>query len=187
MTFGKGGYLVSGLFVACYIGYRLVVGIIKQTNKKNAILIVSFIAVVGTTLFALYYRREFGVAVDVHFYAIEATFNNIIKNPFGYGIGIGGNAASIFSFNGMKDWLSTGGETALLSFVYQLGIQGLLLLLMCLVCISGRIRNGKYNTRFAECYSFIPLIIIGVSIFQDNTFTPQCITLFMLMAGILSN
>ena len=46
---------------------------------------------------------------------------------------------------------------------------------------QGIIASSRGATLFA-----IPFILLGVSLLQDNTFSPQCITPFMCVLGALS-
>ena len=115
-----------------------------------------------------------------------------MKQPWGYVLGTGGNAAQTFnSSNG--DWLETGGETALMSFMYQIGIQGILALILTMLSMTN-IRKKQFFRkedkdigRLIGIFNYIPIVLIGVSLLQDNTFTPQCIVVYMFVIGALKN
>ena len=49
--------------------------------------------------------------------------------------------------------------------------------------LSLRINLNKLDDidSFSIMTYFIPLALIGISLFQDNTFTPQCIVIFMFI------
>ena len=78
------------------------------------------------------------------------------------------------------DWLSSGGETALMSFMYQLGMQGVLVFAICLTSTHIDFKNNDFRMIM---YCYLPFILLGISLLQDNTYTPQCIVPFMLLQG----
>ena len=130
-----------------------------------------------------YYFKNFGGAVGNHFYAIQGTLDSISHRPIGFGLGVGGNASAVFT-GGELDF-TTGSETALLSFVYQIGVQGAIALI-CVFYFMGKevLEKVQKNSQFKNRFLFyVPMILIFVSIYQANTYTPQCITLLMITLG----
>lgn len=187
LTFGKGGYLLTFTAFLAYFIFKFFDDFIFYKNDKSykksyfislSLVIVFFIS------FCLLYYKFIGSAASVHFWAIEQTWENVINRPFGYGLGTGGNMASLFNDSSLHTWLSSGGETALMSFTYQIGIQGLICLILCMISMI-RINRKKFY-KMQSVFNFIPIILLGVALLQDNTFTPQCIVPFMFMQGCCS-
>lgn len=184
LTYGKGGYMIVGLTFAFVLAEKMFKWLSKRIGKKTYSLFIILVASICVYIFVQYYVSHIGLAVLNHIFGIQNTFANVLRRPWGYGLGTGGNAA--FSVgNSTNDWLSSGGETALMSFMYQIGLQGVLFLILILVEISKKIILRK--TIFERAFFFIPYILLFVSLMQDNTFTPQCIAPYMLILGGLSN
>lgn len=179
LTFGKGGYMIAGATVLFYYGEIFVKNILKGFSKKIIKRLTLILIITLITIFCIMYYLKIGAAVRVHFWAVMSTWISIKRRPLGYGIGTGGNAAAILGgLNG--EWLESGGESALMSFMYQIGIQGIIAFIWCFSTTAPKIYS---NDKFGKILMYIPYILIGVSILQDNTFTPQCITIFMLLQG----
>lgn len=184
LTYGKGGYMIVGLTLAFVLAEKMFKWFSKRIGKKSYSLLIILVASVCVYIFVQYYVSHIGLAVLNHIFGIQNTWINVLKRPWGHGLGTGGNAA--FSVgNSKSDWLSSGGESALMSFMYQVGIQGVLFIILILVEISKKIVLRK--TIFERAFFFIPYILLFVSLMQDNTFTPQCIAPYMLLLGGLSN
>ena len=162
LTFGKGAYLLLLTLFLSAIVYWALFGYKKKTPKKVAI---SNLIVFGMLFGALWvYYKRIGGAASPHFWGIEATSKTIMSNPFGFGLGSGGN----FGADGMD--FSTGAETGLLSMIYQIGIPiFLLVLILYFMIIKNACETG------IKMLAFVPLALLFVSIFQENTFTPQCL------------
>lgn len=176
-TVGKGGYLIIGCIVCCFIFERFVqwfsAKVPSKRAKKKIIIFITAIIV----CFFIFYVKYIGAAIMPHIWGITQTWSNVIKRPWGYGLGTGGNAAQILGGADSADWYSTGGETALMSFCYQIGFQGIFFFIFVLLLTS--VRKSKCFTPFF----YLPTILLGISLMQDNTFTPQCITVFMFLQG----
>ncbi len=183
LTFGKGAILLVALAILCVIFARLTRALIGKYGKNKGRNIVIFIAVIVGTVFSIYYYRNVGAAASPHFWGIIQTWRSITKRPYGYGLGTGGNMSQLFNNGENSIDFSEGGETALMSFMYQFGIQGGIALF--LVAASLRIKNRNFLrlNRNYEVFYFLPFLILGISLLQDNTFTPQCVVPFMLMQG----
>ena len=180
-TFGKGGWVVigaCGAFLVISAGVRR-----KGCSQRDLVkLLILIFAVIAAILIAYYFL--IGGAVRPHFWAIERTWVNILAHPFGHGLGTGGNAAR--AFGGSSDgWLSSGGESALMSFGYQVGLPGLLALFMSLVAVA-KTSGGMERTARGALLLALPIFIFGVALLQDNTFSPQCVVPFMLLLGAFS-
>lgn len=176
MTFGKGGYIIVASSILCMCLFNIIPGGVK-TKKRGAVLIVLLAGVV----FVLYYVNNIGLAVLNHAYGISGTMKRVLKNPFGYGLGSGGNAAFAFGGVSSDEWLSSGGETALVSFLYQIGIVGVVAFVLCQLSMG---EHRYYSTnRMGRLFLFIPFVMIGLSIMQDNTYAPQCIVPYMILQG----
>lgn len=181
LSLGKGGYLIT---IAVF-GYVMVLRVFNSLRKvvgkkqlRNGIVGIVAIAVIS---FAIYYYKNIGAAVSPHFWGIIQTWGSVMNRPYGYGLGTGGNAALIFGSS--TDWYATGGETQLMSFMYQIGMQGVFAFFICV--IKTRLSPKLNLSKGDEAFIVVPFVLIGMSLLQDNTFTPQCIVLFMfLQAGV---
>lgn len=188
LSFGKGSFLILFLAILAPLLHSVVKKIFS-THNDNMVFNVSIILIFAFVyFFSNYYYVVFGGAVGNHFTAISQTWSNILSAPLGHGLGTGGNASRTFSNSQVtnNEWLSTGGETALLSFGYQIGLIGMLALILIFMSISKKmLRNmGNYiNIKQKSILSliYLPVILIVVSIFQDNTFSPQCISIYMML------
>lgn len=179
LTFGKGGYLLVGGIIMCLCLEKFIKCIWKNSSRRLVQKLTLIVSIILIAMFSIYYYKNIGAAASPHFWGIILTWNTVMSNPIGYGIGTGGNMAQVF--NGKTDnWFETGGETALMSFMYQIGIQGIIALLLCFSTMSIK-TEGKSN--FERIFVYLPYILLGISLLQDNTFTPQCITIFMLLQG----
>lgn len=184
LTFGKGGYLIVGLTVVCGVAEYFLKKITHIVGKTVTAVTVIIMIITVTVVFIRYYVANIGLAVLNHIWGIINTWKNIINRPIGYGLGTGGNAAQVLG-NVQGEWLATGGETALMSFMYQIGVQGIVVFIVCLSFIAFDMKNRK--STFERIFFYIPFILLGISLLQDNTFTPQCVVPFMLIQGSLCN
>ncbi|MGZ1129172.1 hypothetical protein ACXO0S_09245, partial [Lactobacillus delbrueckii subsp. bulgaricus] len=76
------------------------------------------VVLVLVSIFSVIYAKLFAGPAAAHFQTIEETWRTIIKHPLGHGLAQGG-------FNGEETGVyATGGESALMSIGFQLGIQG---------------------------------------------------------------
>lgn len=186
LTMGKGAILVCMLCV----GFAVVSKI--MTTKRKAIngiaRLVSILILVAGVMFAIFYYTNIGAASSPHFWAVMRTWNSVMKAPMGHGLGTGGNMSFLFntgkssgSYEGA--WLSTGGESALMSFMYQVGIPAVLALFIVMYNMSP---NKRFRTTTEKVYWFLPISLFAISILQDNTFAPQCIVLPMYIVGMVS-
>lgn len=178
LTFGKGGYLIAALAVLCIFATRVLGVMFRRLPWKVLVTVTVLCMLLGTAGFSIWYYKNVGAAASQHFWGIIQTWDSVTKKPWGYGLGTGGNAATIL--NGSEDWLATGGETALMAFMYQLGIQGIVAFIWCI----NRTRSPfAEKNSFYSLFAFLPVILLAISLLQDNTFTPQCIVPFMLFQG----
>lgn len=181
VTFGKDGWVVAiaaGAFISLSAGMRR-----KSCSQRDLARLLALIVGVIAAALTVYYFL-IGGAVRPHFWAVERTWSNVLSSPLGHGLGTGGNAAAFFG--GSSDgWLSSGGELALMSFAYQVGIPGVLCLFFALLAVSKTSRTMEASSQGALLFS-LPIILFGVSLLQDNAFSPQCIVSFMLVLGAFS-
>lgn len=182
LTFGKGGYMIVAAVFLCTYGQKVYKFLLRQFSKKIIKRLTIGTIILLLVAFSVWYYLYIGAAVKPHFEGIIRTWASVLKKPLGYGLGTGGNAA--MTFGAKIDWLGSGGETALMSFMYQLGIQGIVAFSICIIltCV-----NFKNNNPEMMMYCYLPFILLGISLLQDNTFTPQCIVLFMLFQGGAKN
>lgn len=186
LTFGKGAFMILILSFFAPIIHLTIKNLFRIKTNKSTFYVSIFCICIIFYIFSMYYYSTFGGAVGNHFIAISQTWPNIISQPYGHGIGTGGNAASLFD-NSISFDLKTGQETALLSFGYQIGIEGMIFLILIFLSMSNKILEqidkfsvqNKKNIRMA----YIPIILVIISILQDNTYTPQCIAIYMIFVA----
>ena len=150
-----------------------------KEKKKIAVKIGVGLALSLATVFSIWYYVKFGGAVSNHFYGIINTFYSVLRKPLGYGLGSGGNMSFIFNNTGFD--VGAGFESALMSFMYQIGVQGIIFFSICVVSTKCTVKYT--NNLFEELFVAMPFIMLGISILQDNTFTPQCIVPYMFFQG----
>lgn len=190
LTFGKGGYLLTGICIGVVILFYAVRKILFRTKSRKILKVCCLLIVLAAIFFSLYYYKNIGAASSPHFWAVARTWKSVLKKPYGYGLGTGGNMSLIFNTGSSvasydSNWLSTGGETALMSFMYQIGIQGAFCLIMCMLHLAPKI-NSNSKPIYIITY-FMPIALLGISLLQDNTFTPQCIVTFMMIIGAVKS
>ncbi len=73
--------------------------------------------------------RSGGESTSIHIAGLLEGVYSLAEAPFGHGVGSGGNFYRLYNPEiSRHDWLSTGAESALGTFVYQTGIIGVVLL-----------------------------------------------------------
>lgn len=176
LTGGKGGMLIIGAFVISNVLLSMFSSSFLRLTYRSSFWCATVISFVVVGIFSNYYGQEYAGPAAAHFNTIEQTFQTILRTPFGHGLAQGG-----FNTPG-HDLIETGAESALMSFGYQLGFQGILAIFlvffeMTKTCLKSFSKKEYYSL------AFIPLILFGVSLFQLNTYTPQAILPFVLVIG----
>jgi len=179
LTGGKGGMLIAAAVLFAIMMMRLLGNNISSGKIWGTILItISVFAV-----FSRFYSENYAGPAAAHFTTIQNTWQTILSNPLGYGIGRGG-------FNTLGDTsFDTGAESALMSIGYQMGIQGMIVLGLVFYSITRRLidwasMKQQLNHPYFSVVVLLPLILFGTALFQLNTFTPQAIVPFAaIMAG----
>lgn len=181
LTFGKGGLVIVSLSLLYLLMCHKHLGSVRSRKCS----IIATIAV-GAVIMIAYYML-IGGAVRPHFWAVERTLASVIRRPLGHGLGTGGNASRFFTNMTMDDdLLAVGGESALMSFGYQIGLVGLIALFMsmrAMATVEGRRPRDTYASALAYA---LPFVLLLVALLQDNTFAPQCIVPFMLLVGSIT-
>lgn len=183
LTFGKGGYLLTATVILLYLMTKLLYKLKFSKKIIGCIRIATVISLLLVSMFVLYYSKNIGGAANTHFWAIQLTWNNVVQRPIGFGLGTGGNMATLFNNGSSSTWLATGGESTLMSFLYQIGFQGVICLILCMLSLRINLKKIDEINNFNIITYFIPLSLIIISLFQDNTFTPQCIVIFMFICS----
>lgn len=187
LSAGKGGIMI----VLLCVGFMLIMNVVNNGSKriKNAMVIVGVATILSGVAFAIYYYNNIGASASPHFWAVIRTWQSVLERPLGHGLGTGGNMSLLFNTGSSvasysSSWLSTGGESALMAFMYQIGIPATGFLFATIYNLNSRkkIRNNSLGV-----FWFFPIAIFIVSILQDNSFTPQCIVLPMFIVGTVSN
>lgn len=191
LTFGKGGWLIALSCILFITINKFFAVLLKGVNNKTIYRFSMVFAILLIVSFCVYAYKNLSTSANPHFWGVIRTWENIKRKPLGYGLGTGGNMAFalntnlVSSYDSNNAWLSSGGESAIFSFAYQIGIFGILFFILCLVSITKNYKKGRDT--FNRIMKFLPIIIIGVGILQENTFTPQCIIPFMIFQGCCSN
>lgn len=184
LTFGKGGLLILCVtLVIVLIGNALI-----KLHRLNLMFLLKMLKIglvaAATSLAALYWILY---SSNYHFQTIRATINVLLSNPLGFGVGTVGNVSAAA---GVSDNMFIGAETGLLNFWCQIGIFGLIVFLMILFKMSKNVvyswkNDDLINYRIA--FMCLPIILAFEFLFQENTFTVQVISGFMLFQGYFSS
>ncbi len=181
LTVGKGGFFIVGLSLSMLYLSKIIKTIFKRMQSKVINIFTIFAIVVILSLFIGIYVKLFpSSSVMPHIWSIQRTWQEILDKPYGNGLGIGGNMSHLFGTG--QDGLSAGEESAIMSFTYQFGIQGIFCLFMCLITLFSK--SDWKNNKIQICY-FLPYTILITSLFQENTYTPQCIIVYMFLLGAM--
>ncbi len=183
MTFGKGGLLIITLTMWAVIAGRLLPHR-KRAQVKTVKNVITGFLIMFCAILGVYYGKRF--SYNYHFFAIMLTFHALLDNVWGYGVGTVGNIRNMSS----DTFEAIGAETGLLNFWCQIGIVGLLVFLMLNLNMMKNVikkwrRSRNENIQLA--FLFLPLVLVMVFIFQENIYTVQVITGYMLLAGYFSN
>ena len=184
LTFGKGGLLILCITViAIFTGnflmrfHRIEIDFIKQILKTGLIVTAILFA---SIYWILYYN-------NYHFQTIRATIQVLLSNPLGMGVGTVGNVSAAA---GVSEGMLIGAETGLLNFWCQIGIFGLIVFLIILFRMSKNVvlfRKCDNLTNYRIAFMCLPIILAIEFLFQENTFTVQVISGFMLFQGYFSS
>lgn len=181
LTFGKGGLLIEGI---CLLLVKISDIMIKYMNMniRTALKTIKWQLIVLVLLMGILYGTVF--SYNMHFVTITTTFEALKNNPFGFGVGTVGNTTRFG--DSTSSWI--GAETGLLNLWCQIGIFGLIFFVLILLRMSrDALRLISYRRdKLAFVFSFVPVLMIMVYVFQENTFTPQVITGFMFIQGFYS-
>ncbi len=184
LCFGKGGYLIVIFTVSTIFIYKFIKKIIRRIKSSFALKSVSCLILILGIIFSVKYYTLIGGSVKPHFWGVINTYNSVLARPFGYGLGTGGNMYALLN-NNTENWLSSGGESGFMVVMYQLGLQGIIAFVICFLGTSKNI--VKLDDNFSIACKILPFILLIISLLQENTYTPQCITLFMMIIGAANN
>ena len=186
LSFAKGAYLILLLSFVGFIIHFFALSKIKSEFSKFA-LTFSFIVVI--TLIIYPYFSTISSAFSPHVWGIRGTIQNVLANPLGYGLGSGGNIAFIGgeSFNSESDWLNNGGETGLLNLFYQMGVIFGFFFIVIWVYPSLLILKNRSNGKIAVLFAYSTVALLVTSIFQENSYTPQCVTLYFASIAVFAD
>ncbi|MFL4499653.1 hypothetical protein [Weissella sp. MSCH1] len=178
---GKGGMLTLGIMIVAFI-LCLILNFLPGINFKLGFWISVAAMMAGVTLFSEFYSINYAGPAKAHFDTIRETTETIALNPMGYGLGVGG-----FNGGNSHTYTESGGESALMAVGYQIGVQGVISFALVFITMSMKLlsRSLLVGKRYVMMSCFIPVAILGVSIFQLNTLTPQgCVPLFLLATAL---
>lgn len=178
LTFGKGGLLILGLTIICIITQKF----LRRYNAKLIRMMIIIVAVFGiielVSIIQNRFSNDFGTYN--HFYGMTTGLNAVKQNPIGHGLGTAGNLLKTADSN--RQEIS---ETGLINMAYQIGVIGTLM--FCYIFLStakGAFKQYR-NIKEPICLmcSFLPIVLLIVSVYQENTYTPQCVVPYMLLIG----
>lgn len=141
--------MIAFLGICCITGEKILRTFLKQSKMIRKIII--GVGIIGTFLFVKFYISHYGLAVLNHIWGIMNTWQNVLQKPYGHGLGTGGNAAQVLSSTA-GDWLSSGGETALLSYIYQIGLQGGLAFILAVLSTKAKLPKEKTGKEQSIAY-----------------------------------
>lgn len=182
-TFGKGGILVFGLTVMGVSFHTILNFRFTKRNRFGIILLMLLVLVAIVVYISAFMKSDFGTYN--HFYGFFSAIPELLKNPLGHGMGTAGNILRSYTASGTY----TATESAIATMGYQLGIIGIAIF-FALLYHSGTeaFRNsgfqiGTKHHTLCMAASYMPFILFLVSVFQENTLSPQVIVPFMLVVG----
>lgn len=179
LTFGKGGLLIAVLT----IGGMLAAWILQKVKGMGNGIMVKMLCcavIAGGIVLGIIYGTRY--SYNFHFYTMAITFRALLRNPMGYGVGTVGNMSDSMSY--------VGSETGLLNFWCQIGILGLIVFLLIHIRMSTSVwKNWDYNrdNSLQTAFLLLPLVLLIVFVFQENIYTMQVISGYMLFLGHYGN
>lgn len=155
----------------------------------------AFLCVFGAAVAAAYMTLVilYGLSVgDYHVIGLLAGLEGFLRNPLGYGIGVGGNlSAGITSTDLTTDWMEFQRygadqplESAIGVLIYQMGVGAIAVLYAIWLPFKATIKE------FRRPAGLVPLALAVVCInglFQEEAFSPYSLALLTLFAGVLLN
>lgn len=168
LTFAKGGYLIFGLSVAL---------LLYVSRKKHSQLlgIFSMMCLLIAIIFAISYSFKNGLSGISHMKGLFDGINNLVKNPFGLGIGMAGNLAGQFG----DQKLNSSGESFIGTMLSQLGVPGAVLYLVFLRLLFKHKGNESTETKIIKILT-ISMIICSLVNNTAISFTSCFVYLIML-------
>lgn len=153
----------------------------------------TFLCVFGAAVAAAYVTVViwYGLSVgDYHVIGLIGGIEGFLRNPLGYGIGVGGNlSSSVTSTDLGADWkefqqygANQPLESAIGVLVYQMGVGAIVVLYAIWLPFKATIKD------FRRPEGLIPLAIAVVclnGLFQEEAFSPYSLALLTLFAGVL--
>lgn len=181
LTFGKGGFLILGLTLICIRAQSL----FKKTNKRiiRRIIILGAVCGVAGLVYLIQTRFANDFGTFNHFYGMLTGLEAVKNNPMGNGLGTAGNLIKTAQLNSQEI-----SETGLLNMAYQIGVLGATIFCaLFLSTASGAFRiYRRTNHRLCLLCTYLPLVLLIVSVYQENTYTPQCVVPYMILIGAAS-
>ena len=178
LTFGKGGLLIFGLTLICVIMQRF----FSRYNAKAVRILIIMIAIVAMAALVYIIQTKFtnDFGTYNHFYGMSTGLNSVIKEPLGHGLGSAGNLIKTAQLNSQEV-----SETGLINMAYQIGVLGTALFCFLFLSTAKGAFWAYKKDKEPLCLlsSFLPFVLLIVSIYQENTYTPQCVVPYMLMVG----
>jgi hypothetical protein len=187
LTGGKGGILLAGTICIAASLYKFLKMFIK--SQGTSFMISFLITIAGASVFSMFYGSEYAGPAAAHFDTIKNTWNNVVTSPLGHGLAQGGfNTTDVTS---MEEITSTGAESALMSIGYQIGLIGMAALIGVFVNISREVKMSYFSTLNFKTETvvkmLVPVTVIGVSLFQLNSLTPQAVIPLMVLVSLHDN
>jgi hypothetical protein len=136
---------------------------------------------------------RYGLSVgDYHVIGLMGGIDGFLRNPFGHGIGVGGNLSSSITSTDMgAEWNAFqryGADQALESAVgvlmYQMGIGTAAV--MYALWIPFRATIGEFRRPIGLVPLALAVVVVN-GLFQEEAFSPYALALLTLFAGVLSS
>jgi len=176
--------LSKGAWLFCFNTVFLV--IVFKYFKRIYIPIL-LLLVVGQLIMAKYLNSS----AAIHYYGLEGGLTSIlsgVKTIFiGYGVGNGGNLASISAEGWERNsWLSSGSESGVGVLLFQLGFIGLGLVLLWLRKIYF-ISSGKYNHAYSGWSISLVFAFFINSFLQENCINSSLLGILLLGVMLITS
>lgn len=209
-AYGLGFFLIFSLYRGSFILAVLLVPLLLFANAKGAVILLIFVS--AAWMVARVFGAKFGFGVlsvmlimyivagilvglaigDFHVLGFMGGVYNFLGNPFGHGLGAGGNLSTNFSTLDWSDYQAAGRtpiaiESAIGVMMYQMGFAAFVYVGTCIwiawKTVSLGARTG-HSLHIAAGFALLTVLVNGI--FQEEAiFSPSGIGLIMALNGMI--